>query len=98
MQVVELCRDGLYVSISKSPEAAALLLTVEDPSSSVRATLKCHVDDLLAPVHGLTFQASNSTGHVAIIPEGQRLSVRLNLGGDGVSPATFLGPSMRGRW
>jgi two-component system response regulator len=66
MPSVEFCKDGLYVRVIREREPPTFALAIVDDHAIRRAVFPCSIDQLLAPLEGLTFQTSNADGYVAI--------------------------------
>src|SRR4051812_30297701 len=83
MATVNLCRDGLIATIANGRRPGAVLVSLEDSHTRNSAAFKCHLDDLLAVTHGITFQSGNSDGHLMISANGDAVKIGVGLSGNG---------------
>ena len=82
MPSVQFCQNGMTVRVVQDGAEGDLRLVIEDRSEH-EASFACHLDDLLAPLHGMAYQTGSGNGHVLISPSGQHVRVSFGLAGDG---------------
>ena len=80
---MEFCQDGLFVRVTRDVKSRRLRLTVEDSGDHVQTSFPCHIDELLAAAHGLTFQAGSADGHVLVQLDGNSVCLTFALGSRG---------------
>jgi hypothetical protein len=79
MPTVDFCQDGLFIRVSAGNDSRDMVLSLQDPAHHFETEFPCHLDELLAVAHGLTFQAGNPDGHILIATDGSTVCMRFAL-------------------